>query len=275
MRQVPEPSISMNGAGRLDLVLDEGSRFDEEALGIRRSRMPPIPGPSSSAPTTISAMSSIRWPRRPPKRPQWALREIIDKNRLQMVIAPPIILPFAQSGSAGARTLVARCDVLRRPVAVAVRLKNSATLLRSAGAVLRHQLAGASIRFGTQTNAWRTNPRDLASLLDVLGHMLSVGFVGFETCFANIDDAFSNRAQARRKIAATGLKIFGIYIFLPSSQNDPATSIVSAALHEKAIRGGAALGAKQVIFRSVPTREPDAMKFIKPEFLQKKKAFEF
>lgn len=117
-----------------------------------------------------------------------------------------------------------------------------------------------AIKFGAQTNAWAVDPHNFASLLDVLGQMRQVGYSGFETGFANVMNQFSQPAQARRQIASTGLEFFGIHIFLPSQKYDPQTRIAPSSLYEPVARGGAELGARHLIFSSVPAQNPDQLR---------------
>jgi inosose dehydratase len=120
--------------------------------------------------------------------------------------------------------------------------------------------AARAIEFGAQTNAWAVDPHRFASLLNVLGQMRQIGYSGFETGFANVMDQFSQPAKARQQIASTGLDFFGIHIFLPSQKYDPETSIAPSSLYEPVARGGAALGARHLIFSSVPTQNPDQVR---------------
>lgn len=133
----------------------------------------------------------------------------------------------------------------------------------SAAAPLRASLgadARSRIRFGAQTNAWKVDPHHFDSLLGVLKEIRSVGLSGFETGFANVMDQFSNAAQARQRIAETGLTFFGVHIFLPTEKYDPQTRIAPASLYEKVVPGAAALGAKHLIFSSVPTTNAEELR---------------
>jgi inosose dehydratase len=152
--------------------------------------------------------------------------------------------------------VVTRRDVLQGLIAVGLPM-SSVCSGRAGAAPGRGE---AFVRFGAQTNAWPIDPHHFASLLDVLRQMRSVGYAGFETGFANIIDQFSSPSEARRQIAETGLEFFGIHIYLPSQQYDPVTRIAPASLYERVMHGGAALGAKHVIFSSIPTRHPDEIK---------------
>src|SRR6202034_71270 len=72
----------------------------------------------------------------------------------------------------------------------------------------------ARIQFGAQTNAWPINPGDFSTLLGALTQIRGVGYSGFETGFLNLRTQFKAPEQARRRIAATGLRFFGVHIFL-------------------------------------------------------------
>lgn len=119
---------------------------------------------------------------------------------------------------------------------------------------------GPAVRFGAQTNAWHVDPHHFDSLLDVLAQIRQLGYSGFETGFANVIEQFSKPAEAKQRIASTGLTFFGIHIFLPSDKYDPRTSIASASLYETVAKGGAALGARHLIFSSVPTQNSDQLR---------------
>lgn len=134
-----------------------------------------------------------------------------------------------------------------------IRLNAESTTSRTPG-------AARGIRFGAQTNAWAINPHDFHSLLDVLGQMRHLGYSGFETGFANVIQQFSQAAVARQKIANTGLEFFGIHIFLPSEKYDPVTKIAPRSVYEPVAKGGAALGARHLIFSSVPVQNGDELR---------------
>jgi len=150
---------------------------------------------------------------------------------------------------------VARRDVLAGFIAVAAALPASS--LSMGGASARPGREEALVHFGAQTNAWRIDPHQFSSLLDVIREMRGVGYAGFETGFANVIEHFSSPSEARRELQETGLEFFGIHIYLPSEKYDPVTRIAPASLYETVLRGGAALGAKHVIFSSIPAKRPD------------------
>ncbi len=116
------------------------------------------------------------------------------------------------------------------------------------------------IHLGAQTNAWRIDPKDFNSFLAVLEQIHQVGYEGFETGFANVMPQFSHAVEARRRIANTGLRFFGIHIFLPPDRYDPRTKIAPASLYEQVAAGGAALGAQHLIFSSLPAKDAEELR---------------
>ncbi len=101
------------------------------------------------------------------------------------------------------------------------------------------------VKIGCQTNAWRIDPRDFSSLLNVLTKLKELGFDGFETGFRNLQPQFDNIAAARAKIEKIGLQFFGAHIFL--DQYDPQTQIAPLELVQKNADGAAAFGAQRLI----------------------------
>lgn len=101
------------------------------------------------------------------------------------------------------------------------------------------------VKLGCQTNAWRIDPRDFASLLTVLAKLKELGFDGFETGFRNIQPQFSNIAQARTQIEKIGLQFFGCHIFL--DKYDEQTKIAPMDLIKTVADGAAAFGAQRLI----------------------------
>src|SRR5579863_498473 len=87
-----------------------------------------------------------------------------------------------------------------------------------------------NVHLGIQTNAWPIDPRDFANVLAVLAKIKGYGYEGFETGFANVQGQFDHAAEAKAKIEATGLRFFGVHIFL--GKYDPDTHIASAELYE-------------------------------------------
>ena len=112
----------------------------------------------------------------------------------------------------------------------------------------------ATVHAGCQTNAWPIEPSDLNSLLHVLGVMKQIGFEGFETGFRNLQGQFAQPAAARVSLKQSGLRFFGIHIFLLSY--DKQTSIAPWDLLKQVADGGAALGAQRLIVSGAST--PDA-----------------
>jgi sugar phosphate isomerase/epimerase len=114
--------------------------------------------------------------------------------------------------------------------------------------------SGASVQVGCQTNAWPIDPSDPNSLLHVLGVIKQIGFEGFETGFRNLQSQFAEPAAARKNLQKSGLRFFGIHIFLLSY--DTQTSIAQWDLLKQVADGGAALGAQRLIVSGAST--PDA-----------------
>ena len=130
-------------------------------------------------------------------------------------------------------------------------------LLISAPAAPLAAKSGATVHVGCQTNAWPIEPKDLSSLLQVLGVIKQIGFEGFETGFRNLQDQFAQPAAARENLKKSGLRFFGIHIFLLSY--DKQTSIAPWDLLKQVADGGAALGAERLIVSGAPTPEPAAL----------------
>jgi sugar phosphate isomerase/epimerase len=117
--------------------------------------------------------------------------------------------------------------------------------------------SGATVHVGCQTNAWPIDPADLSRLLRVLGVMSQIGFEGFETGFRNLQGHFAQPAPARESLKKSGLRFFGIHIFLLSY--DKQTSIAPWDLLKQVADGGAALGAERLIVSGASTPEPAAL----------------
>ena len=117
--------------------------------------------------------------------------------------------------------------------------------------------SGASVHAGCQTNAWPIDPKDLSSLLNALGAIKQIGFEGFETGFRNLQGQFAQPASARESLKKSGLRFFGIHIFLLSY--DKQTSIAPWELLKGVADGGAALGAERLIVSGASTMEAAAL----------------
>ncbi len=115
----------------------------------------------------------------------------------------------------------------------------------------------ANIAVGCQTNAWNIDPANFDSLLSALRNIRELGCLGFETGFRNLEGQANRQDAARKRLEATGLKFFGIHIFLNSY--DEATGVAPAALYEKVVANGAALGAERLILSGRPARDDDAV----------------
>jgi inosose dehydratase len=114
--------------------------------------------------------------------------------------------------------------------------------------------SGATVHVGCQTNAWPIEPSGLNNLLRVLGVMKQIGFEGFETGFRNLQGQFAQPTPARQSLKKSGLRFFGIHIFLLAY--DKQTSIAPWDLLKQVADGGAALGAERLIVSGAST--PDA-----------------
>lgn len=101
------------------------------------------------------------------------------------------------------------------------------------------------VRMGCQTNSWAIDPKNLSSFGEALGRVKSFGFQGFETGFRNVQEHFDRPAAARALIDKTGLRFFGIHIFL--LEYDPQTLVAPAELYQRVVKGAAPLGAERLI----------------------------
>ena len=153
---------------------------------------------------------------------------------------------------------VTRREVLRGLTGASLGATLSCAVQRSAFAKGIAQRSG--IQFGAQTNAWAIDPKSLDSFLAVLGQIRQTGYAGFETGFGNVAGQFANPQEARRRIASTGLKFFGVHIFLPADRYDPSTHIAPASLYEQVATGGAALGARYLVLSGAPAQSEEELK---------------
>lgn len=117
--------------------------------------------------------------------------------------------------------------------------------------------SGANVLAGCQTNAWPIESKDLSSLLHVLGVIKQIGFEGFETGFRNLQGQFAQPAATRESLKKSGLRFFGLHIFLLSY--DKQTSIAPWDLLKEVADGGAALGAERLIVSGASTADPAAL----------------
>jgi len=114
------------------------------------------------------------------------------------------------------------------------------------------------VRAGAQTNAWPIDPKDFDSLLSVLATVKDLGFEGFETGFINVRGQFARPEVANARLRKTGLRFFGVHIFLKAY--DPQTAIAPWTLLQQVADGGAALGAERLILSGAPTAHPLALR---------------
>jgi len=113
------------------------------------------------------------------------------------------------------------------------------------------------VHAGAQTNAWTIDPKNLNSLLEVLATLKRLGFEGFETSFRNVQEQFGKPEPARARLGETGLRFFGVHVFL--QEYDPETAIGPWDLLRKVADGGAALGAERLIVSGASTPDPAAL----------------
>ncbi len=130
--------------------------------------------------------------------------------------------------------MISRREFLAAPIAVA-----------SAAALLQAAPKNIGVKIGCQTNAWRIDPNNFDSLLDVLRQLKTLGYEGYETGFRNVQGQFANSAAARKQLEATGLKFLGCHIFL--DKYDEQTQVAPQDLVQKIADGAALLGAERLI----------------------------
>ena len=114
--------------------------------------------------------------------------------------------------------------------------------------------AASKPHVGSQTNAWKIDPANLQSLLDVLATLKRLGFEGYETSFRNLQPEFAKAKETRARLEEYGLRFFGIHIFL--LEYDPQTGIAPWDLLQTVADAGRALGAERLILSGLST--PDA-----------------
>jgi inosose dehydratase len=115
------------------------------------------------------------------------------------------------------------------------------------------------IKFGVQLNAFPIDPHRFDTFMSVLAQVKQLGYQGFESGFANIQDQFASPAEARKKIEDTGLTFFGVHIFLSTPRYDPKTFVAPASLYEPIAQGGKSLGAKHLILSGAPPSTPEEL----------------
>lgn len=130
--------------------------------------------------------------------------------------------------------MISRREFLAAPIAVA-----------SAAALLQAAPKNIGVKIGCQTNAWRIDPNNFDSLLDVLRQLKTLGYEGYETGFRNVQGQFANSVAARKQLEATGLKFLGCHIFL--DKYDEQTQVAPQDLVQKIADGAALLGAERLI----------------------------
>jgi inosose dehydratase len=135
-------------------------------------------------------------------------------------------------------------------------MSRRALLIGAPGAALAAKSA-AAVHVGCQTNAWPIEPNALSSLLHVLDAVKQIGFEGFETGFRNLQGQFAQAAAARESLKKSGLRFFGIHVFLLAY--DKQTSIAPWDLLKQVAGGGASLGAERLIVSGASTPEAAAL----------------
>ena len=140
--------------------------------------------------------------------------------------------------------MVSRRDFLAAPLVTATAAMFLRAVIRPRG-VKPGNVKSGGVKLGCQTNAWRIDPDNFDSLLEVLRRIKELGFDGFETGFRNVQGRFANAAAARAQIETTGLRFLGCHIFL--DQYDPQTRIAPQELIQKVAAGAASLGAERLI----------------------------
>ena len=118
-------------------------------------------------------------------------------------------------------------------------------------------MAETKLHAGSQTNAWTIDPNNLDSLLQVLTAVKRLGFEGFETSFRNLQPQFAQPQPARKRLRESGLRFFGIHVFLLAY--DPQTAIAPWDLLQSVADGGAALGAERLIVSGGSTPDRAAL----------------
>jgi sugar phosphate isomerase/epimerase len=93
-------------------------------------------------------------------------------------------------------------------------------------------------RVGCQANAFVLRNGSFDTLLPVLGTIASLGYSGFECNNHLVQSEFSNPAEARKKIQATGLEFIGMHM----AMKEAATGDLAALC-----AGGAALGCHYIV----------------------------
>ncbi|MGI8744230.1 MAG: sugar phosphate isomerase/epimerase family protein [Bryobacteraceae bacterium] len=124
-------------------------------------------------------------------------------------------------------------------------------------ACLAAPAASSKVHVGCQTNAWNIDPGNIESFFNVLSTIQRIGFEGFETGFRNLQPQFGDPQKARERIKESGLRFFGIHVFLKSY--DPRTAVGPYDLLTSVADGGKALGAERLIVSGASTPEPEAL----------------
>lgn len=130
--------------------------------------------------------------------------------------------------------MISRREFLAAPIAVA-----------STVALLQAAPKNIGVKIGCQTNAWRIDPNNFDSLVEVLRQLKELGYEGYETGFRNVQGQFANSAAVRKQLEVTGLKFLGCHIFL--DKYDEQTQIAPLELVQKIADGAASLGAERLI----------------------------
>jgi sugar phosphate isomerase/epimerase len=109
------------------------------------------------------------------------------------------------------------------------------------------------VHLGAQTNAYKI--ADFDGLIGVLSKLRKYCFEGFETGYRNVQSQFDRPEPARDAIKATGLRFFGVHIWMQTY--DPETQIAPPELYRKVALGASRLGAEHLILSGAPAASID------------------
>jgi inosose dehydratase len=114
---------------------------------------------------------------------------------------------------------------------------------------------GRKPRVGCQANAFVMRNSNFETLLPVLAKIAALGYAGFECNMHLVQSEFSNPAEARKKIQATGLEFIGMHTSMKEAETDDLAKLCA---------GGAALGCHYIVMSGgglspVGTFTPDAL----------------
>ncbi|MBS1814222.1 MAG: TIM barrel protein [Acidobacteria bacterium] len=102
--------------------------------------------------------------------------------------------------------------------------------------------AKGKLRVGCQTNGWVMKPPSFDELIRVLGEARQMDYHGFECNNRFVRDQFNNTAEARKRIAATGMDFIGVH----TSTGE----LDKAGFLDALVQGASKLGAHYVVLSS-------------------------